>query len=117
MVGSTKEAKNKAKEILGFLGLSNKENSYPFQISGGQKQRVAIGRALAMNPKLICFDEPTSALDPSITEEVANLIKKLSIEKGMTVLIITHDMTFATIVADRILSMDNGVLKNEHMYI
>jgi len=111
------EAKNKAKEILGFLGLANKENSYPFQLSGGQKQRVAIGRALAMNPKLICFDEPTSALDPSITEEVANLIKKLSIEKAMTVLIITHDMTFATIVADRILSMDNGVLKNEHMYI
>ncbi|WP_346899419.1 amino acid ABC transporter ATP-binding protein [Clostridium sp. UBA7503] len=114
---SIEEAKNKGKEILGFLGLTNKENSYPFQLSGGQKQRVAIGRALAMNPKLICFDEPTSALDPTITEEVANLIKKLSIEKAMTVLIITHDMTFATIVADRILSMDNGVLKNEHMYI
>ncbi len=111
------EAKNKAKEILGFLGLANKESSYPFQLSGGQKQRVAIGRALAMNPKLICFDEPTSALDPSITGDVANLIKKLSAEKAMTVLIITHDMTFATMVADRILSMDNGVLKNEHMYI
>jgi len=111
------EVKNKGKEILGFLGLSNKENSYPFQLSGGQKQRVAIGRALAMEPRLICFDEPTSALDPSSTGEVANLIKKLSVEKGMTVLIITHDMTFATMVADRILSMDNGVLKNEHMYI
>ena len=111
------EVKNKGKEILGFLGLSNKKNSYPFQLSGGQKQRVAIGRALAMEPRLICFDEPTSALDPSSTGEVANLIKKLSVEKGMTVLIITHDMTFATMVADRILSMDNGVLKNEHMYI
>ncbi|WP_346939818.1 amino acid ABC transporter ATP-binding protein [uncultured Clostridium sp.] len=111
------EVKNKGKEILGFLGLTNKENSYPFQLSGGQKQRVAIGRALAMEPRLICFDEPTSALDPSSTGEVANLIKKLSVEKGMTVLIITHDMTFATMVADRILSMDNGVLKNEHMYI
>ncbi|GAA0774134.1 amino acid ABC transporter ATP-binding protein [Clostridium subterminale] len=111
------EVKNKGKEILSFLGLANKENSYPFQLSGGQKQRVAIGRALAMEPRLICFDEPTSALDPSSTGEVANLIKKLSVEKGMTVLIITHDMTFATMVADRILSMDNGVLKNEHMYI
>ena len=110
------EARNKGKEILGFLGLAHKENSYPFQLSGGEKQRVAIGRALAMEPKLICFDEPTSALDPSITGEVANLIKKLSVEKAMTVLIITHDMTFATIVADKILSMDNGILKDEHMY-
>ncbi|GIM29722.1 polar amino acid ABC transporter ATP-binding protein [Clostridium polyendosporum] len=111
------EAKNKAKEILGFLGLENKQTSYPFELSGGQKQRVAIGRALAMEPKLICFDEPTSALDPSMTGEVANLIKKLSLEKSMTVLIITHDMAFATMVAHRILSMNNGILKEEHMYM
>lgn len=111
------EAKNKAKEILGFLGLEDKQNSYPCELSGGQKQRVAIGRALAMEPKLICFDEPTSALDPSITGEVASLIRRLSLEKSMTVLIITHDMAFATQVADRILSMDNGILKNEHMYM
>jgi polar amino acid transport system ATP-binding protein len=111
------EAKNKAKEILGFLGLEDKQLGYPCELSGGQKQRVAIGRALAMEPKLICFDEPTSALDPSMTGEVANLIKRLSLEKSMTVLIITHDMTFATQVADRILSMDNGILKKEHMYM
>ncbi|MGY0373153.1 amino acid ABC transporter ATP-binding protein [Clostridium sp. JNZ J1-5] len=111
------EAEKKAKEILCFLGLEDKQNSYPCELSGGQKQRVAIGRALAMEPKLICFDEPTSALDPGLTGEVANLIKKLSLEKSMTVLIITHDMTFATKVADRILSMDKGVLKEEHMYI
>jgi polar amino acid transport system ATP-binding protein len=110
------EAKNKARETLGFLGLMDKEANYPFEISGGQKQRVAIGRALAMEPKLICFDEPTSALDPSMTNEVANLIKRLSAEKSMTVLIITHDMAFATMVTDRILSMDNGILKEEHMY-
>jgi polar amino acid transport system ATP-binding protein len=110
------EARNRAIEILGFLGLAEKQASYPFELSGGQKQRVAIGRALAMEPKLICFDEPTSALDPSMTGEVANLIKKLSIEKSMTVLIITHDMAFANMVADRILSMDNGILKEEHMY-
>jgi polar amino acid transport system ATP-binding protein len=114
---SPEEAKNKAKEILGFLDLEDKQNNYPFELSGGQKQRVAIGRALAMEPKLICFDEPTSALDPGMTGEVANLIKKLSIEKSMTVLIITHDMTFATMVAQRILSMDKGILKEEHMYL
>lgn len=114
---STEEAQNRAKEILGFLGLEDKQANYPFELSGGQKQRVAIGRALAMEPKLICFDEPTSALDPSMTGEVANVIKKLSVEKSMTVLIITHDMSFATMVADRILSMDNGILKNEHMYM
>jgi polar amino acid transport system ATP-binding protein len=102
---------------LGFLGLEDKQLGYPCELSGGQKQRVAIGRALAMEPKLICFDEPTSALDPSMTGEVANLIKRLSLEKSMTVLIITHDMTFATQVADRILSMDNGILKKEHMYM
>lgn len=110
------EAKRKAGEILGFLGLEDKESNYPFELSGGQKQRVAIGRALAMEPKLICFDEPTSALDPSMTGEVANIIKKVSGEKAATVLIITHDMGFAGMVADRILSMDNGVLKEGLMY-
>lgn len=114
---SNEEAEKRAKEILGFLSLEDKEANYPFELSGGQKQRVAIGRALAMEPKLICFDEPTSALDPGMTGEVANIIKKLSAEKSMTVLIITHDMTFATIAAQRIISMDNGMLKNEHMYM
>ena len=97
------------KEILGFLGLEDKINSYPFQLSGGQKQRVAIGRALALEPKLICFDEPTSALDPGLTDEVAKLIKSLSLT-GMATLIITHDMDFAKKVADRIVSMDKGKL-------
>lgn len=111
------ETEKRGKEILGFLGLEDKQFNYPFELSGGQKQRVAIGRALAMEPKLICFDEPTSALDPGMTGEVANLIKKLSFEKSMTVLIITHDMTFGNMVADRILSMDNGILKEKHMYM
>ncbi|WP_127837194.1 amino acid ABC transporter ATP-binding protein [Clostridium prolinivorans] len=111
------KAEEKALEILKFLGLEDKKLNYPFELSGGQKQRVAIGRALAMEPKLICFDEPTSALDPSMTEEVANLIKKVRAEKSMTVLIITHDMTFAKMVADRVLSMDNGILKEEIMYV
>lgn len=118
VLGLSKEvAGKKATEILNFLGLFDKKDNYPCELSGGQKQRVAIGRALAMEPKLICFDEPTSALDPGLTGEVANLIKKLAVEKSMTVLIITHDMTFGTNVADRILSMDKGILNEEHMYM
>ena len=112
---SKEESKIQAREILKFLGLSDKEDSYPYQLSGGQKQRVAIGRALAMEPKLMCFDEPTSALDPELTEEVANIIKRLN-KKGMTMLIITHDMAFAEKVASRIISMDNGELIHKHIY-
>ena len=104
-----------AREILGFLGLEDKGDSYPCELSGGQKQRVAIGRALALNPKILCFDEPTSALDPSLTGEVAKIIKSLN-DKGMTTLIITHDMTFAKIVSDRIVSMNNGVIIEKHMF-
>ena len=112
---SKEQSKREAREILSFLGLSEKEDSYPHQLSGGQKQRVAIGRALAMEPKLMCFDEPTSALDPELTEEVANVIKMLR-KKGMTMLIITHDMTFAEKVASRIISMDNGEIVERHIY-
>lgn len=112
---SKEQSKSEAREILSFLGLSEKEDSYPHQLSGGQKQRVAISRALAMEPKLMCFDEPTSALDPELTEEVANVIKMLS-KKGMTMLIITHDMTFAEKVASRIISMDNGEIVERHIY-
>lgn len=112
---SKEQSKSEAREILSFLGLSEKEDSYPHQLSGGQKQRVAIGRALAMEPKLMCFDEPTSALDPELTEEVANVIKMLS-KKGMTMLIITHDMIFAEKVASRIISMDNGEIIERHLY-
>lgn len=112
---SKEQSKSEAREILSFLGLSEKEDSYPHQLSGGQKQRVAIGRALAMEPKLMCFDEPTSALDPELTEELANVIKMLR-KKGMTMLIITHDMTFAEKVASRIISMDNGEIVERHIY-
>lgn len=116
VLGQTKkEAINNAIDILSFLGLSDKPNSYPCELSGGQKQRVAIGRALALNPKLMCFDEPTSALDPSLTKDIANLIKSLS-KNGMSMLIITHDMEFAKLVADKILSMNSGVIIDQHMY-
>ena len=110
--GWTKEeAIKKAEETLGFLNLLEKKDNYPFELSGGQKQRVAIGRALVLEPKIMCFDEPTSALDPGLTGEVANLIKSLSV-KGMSMMIITHDMDFAKNVADRIVSMNAGKLQD-----
>lgn len=115
-LGEKKEnAINKANEILSFLGLSDKANNYPCELSGGQKQRVAIGRALALNPKLMCFDEPTSALDPSLTLDVTKLIKSLS-KTGMSMLIITHDMEFAKLVSDKIVSMDSGKIIEKHIY-
>lgn len=109
------DAIKKAEETLGFLNLLEKKDNYPFELSGGQKQRVAIGRALVLEPKIMCFDEPTSALDPGLTGEVANLIKSLS-EKGMSMMIITHDMEFAKRVADRIFSMDAGQLQEGLMF-
>lgn len=109
------DAIKKAEETLGFLNLLEKKNNYPFELSGGQKQRVAIGRALVLEPKIMCFDEPTSALDPGLTGEVANLIKSLS-TKGMSMMIITHDMDFAKKVADRIVSMDAGKLQEGLMF-
>ena len=116
VLGEKKErAIENAIEILTFLGLADKAKNYPCELSGGQKQRVAIGRALALNPKLMCFDEPTSALDPSLTKDVATLIKSLS-KKGMSMLIITHDMEFAKLVSNKIISMDSGIIINKHIY-
>lgn len=112
---SKNEALKKAEEILGFLGLSSKKDNYPFELSGGQKQRVAIGRALMLEPKIMCFDEPTSALDPGLTNEVASLIKSLS-GKGMSMMIITHDMNFAKNVSDRIVSMNSGKIENRLIF-
>lgn len=116
VLGENKDdAIKKAREILAFLGLGDKENNYPFELSGGQKQRVAIGRALALEPKLMCFDEPTSALDPGLTDEVAKVIRSLS-KKGMSMLIITHDMSFAEKVSDRIVSMSEGKIVDNHIF-
>ncbi|WP_054739270.1 amino acid ABC transporter ATP-binding protein [Cellulosilyticum ruminicola] len=112
---SPERAKDEAMQILTFLNLADKADSYPCELSGGQKQRVAIGRALALKPELMCFDEPTSALDPALTGEVAKVIKSLSGE-GMAMLIITHDMQFAKQVADRIVSMEDGCIVEEHIY-
>lgn len=104
---SKKEAQDKAMSLLEKLGLGEKASAYPFQLSGGQKQRVAIARACALDPILMCFDEPTSALDPEMREGIATIIEDLA-KENMAILIITHDMTFAKQVSDRVLFMENG---------
>ncbi|EOC1349719.1 L-cystine ABC transporter ATP-binding protein YecC [Cronobacter dublinensis] len=101
------QATARARELLAKVGLSGKENSYPKRLSGGQQQRVAIARALAMRPEVILFDEPTSALDPELVGEVLNTIRQLAQEKR-TMVIVTHEMSFARDVADRAIFMDQG---------
>lgn len=98
---SRDQVTQRATELLKRLGLQDKETLYPYQLSGGQKQRVAIVRALAMNPKILCYDEPTSALDPALRDEVAQIILDLKKQK-MTQIVVTHDMEFAQTVADEI---------------
>ncbi|MCH7424675.1 peptide ABC transporter ATP-binding protein [Shewanella xiamenensis] len=101
------EADNKALTLLTQVGLQDKANAYPSSLSGGQKQRVAIARALAMEPDLMLFDEPTSALDPEMVGDVLDVMKDLA-QKGMTMVIVTHEMGFARDVSDRVIFMDGG---------
>lgn len=98
-----------ARELLRKMGLADKEDAYPYQLSGGQQQRVSIARALAMKPKILFFDEPTSALDPELTGEILQVIKELAAEH-MTMVIVTHEMSFARDVSDHIIFMDGGVI-------
>lgn len=106
------EATVEALKILEKVGLSDKRNEYPSRLSGGQQQRVAIGRALAMKPKIMLFDEPTSALDPELVGEVLEVMKDLA-KEGMTMLVVTHEMGFAKEVGSRVIFMDNGEIKEE----
>lgn len=106
---SKDEAVIRAREMLSKVGLSDKENAYPYQLSGGQAQRVAIARALCMQPDIMCFDEPTSALDPMLTKEVLSVMRDLAREK-MTMIVVTHEMEFAREVSDRVVFMENGVV-------
>ena len=104
------EADKKAMELLERIGLADKADVYPNMLSGGQKQRIAIVRALAMNPDVLLFDEPTSALDPEMVGEVLELMKELA-RGGMTMVCVTHEMGFAREVANRIIFIDEGVVK------
>ena len=106
---SKEEAAENALRLLKRIGLQDKADSYPSMLSGGQKQRIAIVRALAMNPDILFFDEPTSALDPELTKEVLKVIKELASEH-MTMVIVTHEMSFAKEVSNRIIFMENGVI-------
>ncbi len=97
------------RELLRMIGLEARANFYPHELSGGQQQRVAIARALAMEPSILCFDEPTSALDPELTGEVLRVIRELAKERT-TMIIVTHEMSFARDVSDQIVFMDGGLI-------
>ncbi|MGA7972010.1 MAG: ATP-binding cassette domain-containing protein, partial [Pseudolabrys sp.] len=92
------------------VGLSHRANALPRHLSGGQQQRVAIARALAPNPSVLLLDEPTSALDPELVNEVLEVIRKLAVEDGLTMIISTHQLRFADEVADRIVFISGGVV-------
>lgn len=108
-----KEAAERARELLKTVGLEEKEKAYPSQLSGGQKQRVAIARALASNPKILLCDEATSALDPQTTESILQLLKEINEKYGITIVIITHQMSVVTRVCKKVAIIDNGVLVEE----
>lgn len=101
------EAKAVAVELLKKVKLEDKINSAVSSLSGGEKQRIAIARALALSPEIMLFDEPTSALDPETVKDILNIIKKLS-DTGMTMVIVTHEMSFAKEIADKVIFMDDG---------
>lgn len=106
------EVREQAMELLKRIGLEDKADVYPSTLSGGQKQRIAIVRSLAMDPDVILFDEPTSALDPEMVGEVLELMKQLAGD-GMTMVVVTHEMGFAREVANRVVFMDEGQIKEE----
>lgn len=100
--------KERVQELINLVGLSGRENAYPAQLSGGQKQRVGIARALANNPKVLLCDEPTSALDPDTTNSILELLLDINEKLGITIVLITHEMSVIRKVCDRVAVMDDG---------
>ncbi len=103
-----KDIEEEALKLLDRIGLKDKKDAMPYELSGGQKQRVAIMRIILMKPKIILFDEPTSALDPELVNEVLQLIKELSFNKRITMIIVTHEIEFAKSISDKIGLFKNG---------
>lgn len=106
------EAYKKSLEELEKVGLLDKLDSYPSELSGGQQQRVSIARALALEPEVILFDEPTSALDPELVGEVLRVIENVA-RSGVTIVLVTHEMSFAQRISTRVVFMDKGVIVEE----
>ena len=107
------DAKKRAMELLEIVGLPDKANAYPAQLSGGQKQRIAIARALTTNPEVLLCDEATSALDPKTTHSILELIREINRKTGITVVIITHQMSVIEEICDRVAILDEGVVVEE----
>ena len=105
-----KDAAVKARELLKTVGLEDKEKAYPAQLSGGQRQRVAIARALACDPKILLCDEATSALDPQTTASILDLLKKINAETGITIVIITHQMSVVREICNNVAIIEKGCL-------
>lgn len=105
---SKKEAKKRAEELLQLVGIPEKKFSYPAQLSGGQKQRVAIARALATQPDVLLCDEATSALDAITTKSILNLLKSINQDLGITVIIITHELSVVQQICNKVAVLDNG---------
>lgn len=107
------QAKKRALELLDIVGLPDKAKAYPAQLSGGQQQRIAIARALATNPKVLLCDEATSALDPNTTHSILNLIRDINQKLGITVIIITHQMSVVEEICSRVAILDEGTVVEE----
>ncbi len=110
---SKADARDRARELLAMVGMSDKENAHPTQLSGGQQQRVAIARALAMDPEILLLDEVTSALDPELVADVLDVLRTIAETTDITMLIVTHEMHFARDVSDRVLMFDRGRIVEE----
>ena len=108
-----KEAVKRARELLELVGLPDKAKAYPAQLSGGQQQRVAIARALATNPKVLLCDEATSALDPRTTQQILGLIREINRKLGITVVIITHQMSVVKEICNHVAILDGGTVAEE----
>ena len=105
-----KQAKERARELLEIVGLSDKAKAYPAQLSGGQKQRVAIARALTNNPDILLCDEATSALDPQTTQSILELLQTINKEYGITIVIITHEMSVVQKICNKVAILEKGKL-------